>query len=321
MNFTLVSAKDSSAPMDESSFTKSVLPLNGKVFHFKLIDTSASPYIVRMFTDSACRNEILPSASAINSQICDGDAISGSVSWVNSSTDFYFQSLCHHTNLAAIYNELSMTAVDSLAVPESIEANQLYAARFNDDGHFYRAKIIHIGGAAADYTVLFIDYGNQAKSTDIRLLPDRLQAILPCATKYSLVLPAAQSHTLMSENDFKKMARSLKRCYLKVVDTAENRPNLVRLFRDAGCREEIQVDVENIVIASIVWCRTSQDFFVHTIEQQNRLRIISEDLKLSAKRSILKWLENGALCATLFEGEFYRAKLLGENDEGIEITI
>ena len=56
-----------------------------------------------------------------------------------------------------------------------------YAAKFSEDGLYYRCKIV--GGRKGDVVVRFIDYGNKEVVSKLYLLPESLSSLTPLAVQ------------------------------------------------------------------------------------------------------------------------------------------
>lgn len=322
VNYSLQSISGAAPPIDEAPFNRSVFPLNGIIYHFQVIDSSVTPTVVRMFTNSECTNEVLAPSSIdyriTHSAVNAPTPLIGSIYHVNSSNDFYFQPLCHAVNLSAINTELNMYPNTLPTVPKP-EINNLYAAVHSADGMFYRAKLIEI--LPTTFRVHFIDYGNVGESADVRSLPDRLLEIGPSSQQCALVVSdnrCDDGPILMSESEFKSTMPTMTRVYAQIVD-AENCPNLIRLFRDVDCHDEIQVAHQpecSVIDGSIIWCSSSRDFYVQANEHHELLRKIFDSLN-SVSVEVRPWCQNdGRLGSALYEGSYYRAKCLRKCSKG-----
>lgn len=73
-----------------------------------------------------------------------------------------------------------MANADTFEAIDTVEEGSLVAALFEDDGNWYRAKVIKVEDAT--YDVLFIDYGNRSTTSNIKSLPADL-VILPALAK------------------------------------------------------------------------------------------------------------------------------------------
>lgn len=87
--------------------------------------------------------------------------------------------------------------------------------------------------------VHFIDFGNTATTTELRTLPDNLR-IIPTWAIQCQVRPTTDGE--LSEADFTALVPKLSDniTYIQVVDAGVH-PNIVRLFRDIQCNQEITV--------------------------------------------------------------------------------
>lgn len=120
----------------------------------------------------------------VNLERLTGGVCEGYLSHINSFKDFYIQ-LDESTeqlkamvaNLQGAYN---FDKLDLVQVP----IGSIVAALYPEDGAYYRAKVINTNENAA--AVLFIDYGNQCETNDVRKLPEVLKQIGALAIQCTL---------------------------------------------------------------------------------------------------------------------------------------
>ncbi|KAL9913282.1 tudor domain containing protein isoform 1-T2 [Glossina fuscipes fuscipes] len=117
------------------------------------------------------------------------------VSHVNSPSDFYIQFAKDAIRLEDMVQTLNSLSMEKLINPEK---HQLCAAKFGEDQILYRAKILEVSPSEeendiASCRVLFIDYGNEALSCDIKILPQDLLQLKPFAKHCQL----ENSHKLL----------------------------------------------------------------------------------------------------------------------------
>lgn len=96
------------------------------------------------------------------------------ISHVQSLTKIWIQE--QTPQLDEMVNDMANAEFDMLNTPTE---GMLVAALFNDDGGWYRAKIIKI--IDSRYQVLFIDYGNESETTEVKSLPEDLINLPPLA--------------------------------------------------------------------------------------------------------------------------------------------
>lgn len=107
------------------------------------------------------------------------------VSHVNSPAEFWTQAESSIAELEIMASRL--VDAQSLLPLNTFEKGTICAAKFPEDGEWYRAKII-----AHDETgtnVLYFDYGSSALTTELRILPEDVANIPSLATRCALALP------------------------------------------------------------------------------------------------------------------------------------
>lgn len=102
---------------------------------------------------------------------------SGKICYINSVAEFYVQLDDSVADVDKVTDRLR-GAADFASAPE-LKVGSLYAAFWEEDEQWYRSKILEF--CDVGYHVLFIDYGNKAKSHEFRQLPEDLIAIEPAA--------------------------------------------------------------------------------------------------------------------------------------------
>lgn len=263
--------------LEEAEFLE-LMSASDTPFHFELGESgtdAAAP--VRMFRDAERTQEIRVKTAV--SAVADepprfpvNSDFSASICWSNSSQDFYVQPAdCGDIQAKLSERLASAPAIGHLVSPT---VGQLCAAKFEDDGLFYRARILSVdsdkngeyelrlAAAAvampnrvrvpfrAEYNALFVDYGNEAIVTDIRVLPDELLPLRLCAVPCTLQRPAATGTATINEHGFMEMlGRSAGPFYFHVcaVDQADNGRLLVRMWTNEQRTDEVLVPVEQTV--------------------------------------------------------------------------
>ncbi|XP_046422936.1 maternal protein tudor isoform X1 [Neodiprion fabricii] len=109
------------------------------------------------------------------------------VSHVNSPSEFWTQAESSITELEIMASRL--LDAQSLLPLNTFDKGTICAAKFPDDGEWYRSKILsHSEGVGT--TVLYFDYGNSALTTELRILPEDVANIPSLATRCTLALPS-----------------------------------------------------------------------------------------------------------------------------------
>ncbi|CAH0384418.1 unnamed protein product [Bemisia tabaci] len=108
--------------------------------------------------------------------------VTARMSFVNSLSSFYIQHISNDGLLEKVTTSLETGS--ELEQASEVTEGLLYAVKFEDDGLYYRAK------GLPDSSVFFIDYGNTATSSDLRILPEEILNIPPLAKHCTLHIPA-----------------------------------------------------------------------------------------------------------------------------------
>ncbi|XP_054737133.1 maternal protein tudor [Anastrepha obliqua] len=99
------------------------------------------------------------------------------ISHANSPTDFYVQFSKDSIRLDDMTTSLNALGMDVLKDPQ---IGQLCATVYSEDNALYRARILELVEEPAEtpqYRVIFVDFGNEAITDDVRVLPHDLQAL------------------------------------------------------------------------------------------------------------------------------------------------
>lgn len=107
------------------------------------------------------------------------------VSHVNSPSEFWTQAESSIGELEIMASRL--VDAQSLLPLNTFEEGTICAAKFPEDGQWYRAKILSHGESGTN--VLYFDYGNSASTTELRILPEDVANIPSLATRCTLSLP------------------------------------------------------------------------------------------------------------------------------------
>ncbi|XP_043481522.1 uncharacterized protein LOC122510734 isoform X2 [Leptopilina heterotoma] len=88
--------------------------------------------------------------------------------------------------LDEVYEHLAN--VESFHQLKNFDVGRMCAAKFPDDGNWYRAKILSHSDDATE--VIYVDFGNRSKVTELRALPQDLIEMDYLSTQYSLRKPS-----------------------------------------------------------------------------------------------------------------------------------
>ncbi|XP_073845267.1 tudor domain containing protein [Musca autumnalis] len=109
-------------------------------------------------------------SSSLQTSVCETECLHAFVSHVNSPCDFYVQFTRDTAQLEEMTNVLNSTHMEVLEKPAKL---QLCAAVYPEDNSLYRARILEIM-PEKQYRVLFIDFGNEAVTSELKTLPQDL---------------------------------------------------------------------------------------------------------------------------------------------------
>ncbi|KAG7199166.1 hypothetical protein KM043_018050 [Ampulex compressa] len=107
------------------------------------------------------------------------------ISHVNEVWEFWIQTESSIADLEAMLDRLQ--AAPSFLPLEQCEVGTVCAAEYPEDGQWYRAKIL--SHSESSTKVLYIDYGNSADTTDLRILPEDVINIPALSKRCTLKLP------------------------------------------------------------------------------------------------------------------------------------
>uniref|UniRef100_T1PB62 Tudor domain protein n=1 Tax=Musca domestica TaxID=7370 RepID=T1PB62_MUSDO len=109
-------------------------------------------------------------SSSLQTSICETECHNAFVSHVNSPCDFYVQFTRDTAQLEEMTQVLNSTHMETLENPAKL---QLCAAVYPEDKALYRTRILEIM-PEKQYRVLFIDFGNEAVTSELKTLPQDL---------------------------------------------------------------------------------------------------------------------------------------------------
>lgn len=150
------------------------------------------------------------------------------ISHVNSMDDFYIQ-------LAAKAEGLEVMVVNLQAaydLPEismdQIKEGDICAAKFVNDGFYYRAKVLE--KVLEGCKVLFIDYGNESFSSDLRTLPSVLTNAEPLAIHCKLSANTT-AWTADDQKNFKEIGDPNETFQIEIIDCGKM-PCVINLYNN-----------------------------------------------------------------------------------------
>jgi len=108
------------------------------------------------------------------------------VSHINSPGEFWIQAESSINELEVMSDRLR--DAESFVTLNSFDIGTICAAKYPEDGHWYRAKIIAHCGTSSE--VLYMDYGNSAITMELRALPEDIANIPMLSKRCALEKPS-----------------------------------------------------------------------------------------------------------------------------------
>nr|XP_036225781.1 maternal protein tudor isoform X2 [Bactrocera oleae] len=175
------------------------------------------------------------------------------ISHANSPFDFYVQFSKDTIRLEDMTSSLNALGMDALT---DAKIGQLCAAVYCEDNALYRARILEtIAGSDAkqQYRVIFIDFGNEAITDDIRVLPHDLQALPEFSRHCQLVGVAEEIGEHKAQAAIEAFGQLIEECEgLVKIEFIESKevtiPLLVRLYA-AGGGEDLGETLHSLIAA------------------------------------------------------------------------
>lgn len=151
------------------------------------------------------------------------------ISHANSPCEFYIQFTKDTIRLEDMTQTLNSLAMERLEKPLKL---QLCAARYPEDSKLYRARILEILDNN-QYRVLFVDYGNEALTTELKTLPQDLAEVKEFSRKCQLenALKFSQFGSIAAEsfNNLINQCEGLIKIDI-INEGIENQPAIVKAF-------------------------------------------------------------------------------------------
>lgn len=242
-----------------------------------------------------------------------------SVVHINSPSSFYVQTETPLLDTVAA----ALETVENAEPVTSVEANNVYAAKFADDGLWYRAKAI------GDRQVLFIDYGNTSHSDEFRYLPECLENVPYLAKHCAIPTPCGlEEWPEVATVRFAELTCDGNTVF-KMSVIEEGDPAFVEL-RDDGVNvmEELNTlceaektaptkDDKPTVILSYI--TSVNEIWIQ--EQKPAFDELTDELANVDGFDTLETADKDTVVAALFDedGVWYRAKVLDKLEDGFQV--
>ncbi|XP_055915745.1 maternal protein tudor [Eupeodes corollae] len=233
------------------------------------------------------------------------------ISHANSPCDFYIQynSDGHKLDdMTTTLNEIGMSKL------ENPEVGTLCAAVFPDDGALYRSKVLEVCGENG-CRVVFIDFGNESMTQDLRVLPDDLRCMkafskhcsLENAEKFSSISASVDVFNLLIDEcgGIVKIDLLNDECTPALIKLFANGENvcekLNRLLGIEGNAEESPI--KDALVSHV---NSPSEFYIQLKFERVELERISKVLEKAGDMAKLENPKQGDLCAVFSkEDEIY----------------
>lgn len=261
-----------------------------------------------------------------------GDLPSCFASHVNSPSEFWIQLESAAPELQTM--ESAMVDAENFPQLETKEEGVICAAKYPEDGAWYRAQVIVDGSEGTE--VLFMDYGNASIANELRNLPDELKVKPALSRKCALQKPRdIKSWSRKSEIKFNELAAEGATIF-NVQFIASGDISIVELYLEGksvteelvGLCEEVPISERPTPVGEdlhnngkICYVNSVEEFYVQLEDSVDELDKVIEKLGDAAEFEPISELKVGSICAALwFEDEqWYRAKILEFCDVGYHV--
>ncbi|CAF4926518.1 unnamed protein product [Pieris macdunnoughi] len=261
-----------------------------------------------------------------------GDLPSCFASHVNSPSEFWIQLETATPELQAM--EAAMVDAENFPPLESKEEGLLCAAKYPEDGAWYRAQVIVDGSEGTE--VLFMDYGNASMANELRSLPDDLKTRPALSRKCALQKPREiKSWSRRSEIKFNELAAEGATIF-NVQFIASGDISIIELFLEGKsvteelvglCEEQpaserpSPVGQDLLSNGKICYVNTLNEFYVQLDDSGTKLDKVTESLDDGATFEAAPELKVGSVCAAFWveDAKWYRAKILEFCDVGSHV--
>ncbi|XP_052741702.1 maternal protein tudor isoform X2 [Bicyclus anynana] len=253
-------------------------------------------------------------------------------SHVNSPSEFWIQLESAAPELQSM--ETAMDDAENFPELHSKEEGVLCAAKYPEDGAWYRAQVIVDGSEGTE--VLFMDYGNASIVSELRSLPEELQSKPALSRKCALQKPPnVKAWSRKSEVKFNELAAEGATIF-NVQFIAAGDISIVDLFLEgksvsdelaALCEEhpasERPTPVGQDLHSSgkICYINSLEEFYVQLDDSLANLDIVNEKLNGAEDFETVGDLKVGSVCAALWNEDerWYRCKILEFCDVGYHV--
>uniref|UniRef100_A0A1B0CHS2 Tudor domain-containing protein n=1 Tax=Lutzomyia longipalpis TaxID=7200 RepID=A0A1B0CHS2_LUTLO len=247
------------------------------------------------------------------------EEVPAKITVANTPGDFYIHLTSDDARLQQLLEHLEnpqLTAVSGR------EISTLCAAKYSEDGCYYRAKI----EAPEDdekFRVFFIDYGNTSVTSDLFELSQEMQAIEPLAVHCALAGKAPSEWTEGEKEGFLRILKEVncdEQIFQIVFVNRTTTPALVKLFlngQEINLKEEEQE--EQPVVNGAAASMTSEDSVEQSAATEESRKLLEDivDNGIVAHEILDGIVENGMIAKEIIESSLTQATLDSASDESI----
>ncbi|CAH0557520.1 unnamed protein product [Brassicogethes aeneus] len=187
-------------------------------------------YVELYLGDGKITDVLTEERLALSYEFVEESKVTCFASHINSPSEFWIQLENCADELERIAEQLS----NAHAFPELEDPapGTLCAALFDDDGMWYRARVL--SNTVAGVEALFIDYGNSSLAENLRQIPEELVVTAPLAQKCSLQRPEGVDEWSQEATDkFNEIAADGQTIFtIRKISTGET--SLVEMFADGA---------------------------------------------------------------------------------------
>lgn len=294
---------------------------SGEPVTFEYISTGVKNY-VKVYWKEMELSEILLTKNLANSLEVIKSGEECFVCHINSLNDFYVQLERDSSSLEIIADYcLDIEKFEILTKPI---VGLICLAKFPDDGSWYRAKILNV----EKIEVHFIDYGNQAFTDELRLLPKEIADLPVLSKKCCLFLPEnLNKWTEMAETKFDQLSDTGATTFKVELKTPHENYVTIELYLNGkNIIDELLVKETTTPTtlvnnnATISYLNSPTDFYIQLESKIEKLNDLSKILEIENLVVQTNPVE-GELCIATFpnDSKNYRAKILTIANDGFDV--
>jgi len=267
--------------------------------------------------------------------IMEAECWNAYISKFYSFKNFYIQNKNDQHTIQEITTSLQLLENESSNLV-SMMPGDLVAAKYENDGLWYRAKILNIEENA--FMVQFIDYGNSELSSNLKILPEKIASYHAMAYNCMLNDVDYEENIISTKNDvYDIIFNFLGSIEVIVIFLNSNETYLVNMKWDDRC---IKTFVKNIVsygitpktyetlkeidqagakmVVNLIYTQSIDEFYVETEDSkeiQNKIEHILENETVWEPLTEYK-IGKIAIAKSTTDNRWYRVRLLLIHEEG-----